>query len=112
MAPVILRSKILEILLQKCSHCDDTVSHSLDLTKPLLVQGRIVEDLRSNAGAMDRRIGIERSDKNLDLGVDALLLLGIFTDDGEGTDAFAVEALGISAVFCRQDQPSQKAVLS
>jgi hypothetical protein len=42
---------------------------------------------------MDRRIGVKRPDKNLDLRVDTLLLLGISANDGEGANTLAVESL-------------------
>jgi hypothetical protein len=42
---------------------------------------------------MDRGVGVERADKDLDLGVDALLLFGGLTHNGESSNTFAIEAL-------------------
>ena len=93
MAPVVLAAELLEVLLEESAHGDDAVGHALDLTEPLLVEGRIVQDLRSDAGTVNGRVGVQRADKDLDLGVDALLLLGRLADDGEGTDTLAVKTL-------------------
>ena len=75
-APVMLASELFKVLLEKSTHGDDAVSHTLDLTEPLLVQRGIIKNLRSNAGAMNRGVGVQRTDKDLDLRVDTLLLLG------------------------------------
>ena len=93
MVPITLASQVLEILLQKRSHLDYTISHSLYLTKPLFVQGRVVQDLGGDSGTMDWRVGVERSYEDLDLRIDALLLLGRVTDDREGPNAFAIQSL-------------------
>jgi len=92
-APVVLASELLQVLLEQSAHGDDAVSHVLDLTEPLLVKGSVVEDLGSDAGTVDRGVGVERTDENLDLGVDALLLVGVLANDGEGTDTLTVETL-------------------
>lgn len=92
-APVVLASKLLKILLEESTHGDDTVSHALDLAEPLLVEGWVIEDLGGDAGAVDRRVRVERADEDLDLRIDALLLLGRFADNREGTDTLTVEAL-------------------
>src|SRR5690242_5679223 len=97
-APVVLAAELLEVLLEGSTHGDDAVSHALDLTEPLLVEGRVVQNLRGNAGAVNGRVGVQGSDKDLDLGVDTLLLLGRLTDDGEGTDTLAVKTLPLSAI--------------
>ena len=71
----------------------DTDRFIADLTEPLLVEGRIVEDPRSDAGTVNGRVGVQWADQDLDLGVDALLLLGRLADNGEGTDTLAVKTL-------------------
>lgn len=86
-----LGAQILEILLEECSHLDDAVGHALDLTEPLLVQAGIVQDLARDTGAVDRRVRVERTDEDLDLRVDALLLFGRVADDAEGADTLAVQ---------------------
>ena len=90
-APVVLGAELLEVLLEEGAHLDDAVGHLLDLGEPLLVELGGVEDLGGDAGAVDRGVGVERADENLDLRVDALLLLGVGADDGEGTDTLTVE---------------------
>lgn len=92
-APVVLAAELLQVLLQERTHGDNAVSHVLDLAQPLLVELGVVQDLRSNAGAVDGRVGVERADKDLDLRVNTLLLLGRFANDGESTDTLAVETL-------------------
>jgi len=42
---------------------------------------------------VDRWVGVKRTDENLDLRVDALLLLGIGADNREGTNTLTVETL-------------------
>jgi hypothetical protein len=42
---------------------------------------------------VDGRVGVERADKNLDLGVNALGFFGRLGDDGEGADTLAVQTL-------------------
>jgi hypothetical protein len=92
-APVVLAAELLEVLLEESTHGDDAVSHALDLTEPLLVESRIVQDFRSDAGTVNGRVGVQWTDKDLDLGVDTLLLLGRLADDGESTDTLAVKTL-------------------
>jgi hypothetical protein len=75
-APVVLAAELLEVLLEESTHGDDAVGHALDLTKPLLVQRRIVEDLRGDASTVDWRVRVEWTDEDLDLRIDALLLVG------------------------------------
>lgn len=89
--PVVGGAELLEVLLEESAHGDDAVSHALDLAEPLLVQGSVVEDGGGDAGAVDGGVGVQRADKNLDLGVDTLALLGVLCDDGEGADTLAVE---------------------
>lgn len=90
-APVVLAAKLLKVLLEQSTHADDAVGHLLDLGEPLLVQGRVIQDLGGNAGTVDGRVGVQRADEDLDLRVDSLLLVGVLGDNGEGTDALTVE---------------------
>jgi hypothetical protein len=92
-APVLAAAKLLEVLFEESPHGDDAVGHLLDLTQPLLVEGGGVENLRGDAGTVNGRVGVQRADKDLDLRVDALLLLGRCADDGEGAYTLAVETL-------------------
>jgi hypothetical protein len=92
-APVVLAAELLEVLLEQGAHGNDAVGHALDLTKPLLVQRRVVKDLGGNAGTVDWRVRVKRADKNLDLRVDTLLLICGLADDGEGTNTLTVETL-------------------
>jgi hypothetical protein len=94
MAPVMLAAEILQVLLQECSHLDDAFCHSLDFDEPLFVQGGVVQDLGCNAGAVDGRVGVERSHEDLDLRVHAFLLLGRLADNRECPDTLAIETLG------------------
>lgn len=93
MAPVVLATELLEVFLQQGAHGDDAVCHILHLTQPLFVQSRVVQDLGSDARAVNRRIGVERPHEDLDLRVDTLLLLDGFANNRKGTNTFAVETL-------------------
>lgn len=53
-----LAAQVLQVLLEQSTHLDDAVSHVLDLTEPLLVQGRVVHDGRGDAGTVDGRVGV------------------------------------------------------
>lgn len=91
--PVVLGAELLEVLLEEGTHGDDSVGHALDLTQPLFVQLGVAEDLGGNAGAVDGGVGVQRADEDLQLRVDTLLLLGVSSSDGEGTDTLSVETL-------------------
>lgn len=91
--PVVLGAELLKVLLEEGTHGDDAVSHLLDLTEPLLVESRAVEDLGGDAGTVDGRVGVQRSDDDLELRVDTLLLVGIGADKGEGTNTLTIETL-------------------
>lgn len=96
-----LGAELLEILLEEGTHGDDAVGHVLDLAQPLLVQLGVAEDLGGNAGAVDGRVGVQRADEDLQLGVDTLLLLSVGGGDGEGTDTLSVETLFLAEVVSR-----------
>jgi hypothetical protein len=91
--PVVLGAELLEVVLEERAHLDDAVGHAFDLAEPLLVQLGVVEDLGGDAGAVHGGVGVERANYDLDLRVDALLLGGVFADDGEGTGTLTVETL-------------------
>ena len=86
-----LASEILKILLQQGSHLDDAVGHSLDLTQPLLVEFWVAEDFAGNSSAIDGRVGVKGTNKNLDLRVDTGLFFCAVGDNAECTNAFTVE---------------------
>lgn len=56
----------------------------------MLVERFVVENLGSDTCAVDGGVGVERADEDLDLRVDAFLLLGIFADNGECANALTV----------------------
>lgn len=91
--PVVLAAELLKVLAEQLAHLDDTVSHALDLTEPLLVQRRIVHDGGGDAGTVDRGVRVEGTNENLDLRLNTLLLLGVLADEGESTDTLTIEAL-------------------
>lgn len=93
--PVVLGAELLEVVLEESTHGDDAVSHLLDLTEPLLVESGAVEDLGGDASTVDGGVGVQRSDEDLELRVDTLLLVGVGADDGEGTNTLTVETLSI-----------------
>ena len=98
MGPVVLAAERLQVLAEQGAHLDDAVSHALDLTEPLLVQLGVVHDGGGDAGTVDGRVGVEGTDENLDLRLDALLLLGGLADEGESTDTLTVETLKNNAL--------------
>lgn len=93
MAPVVLAAKLLEILLQERPHADDSFRHALDLSQPLLVQRRIVQNFRSDAGTVDWRIRVQWPDENLELRVYPLLFLGRLAYDRESSHALPIQTL-------------------
>lgn len=98
MAPIMLASKLLKVVLQERAHLDDAVGHTLDFTEPLLVKSGIVQDGGCNACTMDGRVRVKWANKDLDLGVHALLLLCRSTDNREGTNTLTVETLDIKKI--------------
>lgn len=91
--PVVLATQVLEVLLQESAHLDDPVGHTLDLTEPLLVQLGVVHDGGGDASTVNGRVRVEGTDEDLDLGLHALLLLGGFADQREGTHTLTIETL-------------------
>jgi hypothetical protein len=98
-APVVLATKLLKVLLEEGTHGDDAVSHILDFTEPLLVESRVVENGGSDTGTVDRRVGVERAHENLDLRINAFLLVCRLAHNGEGTDTLAVKTLKQKSVL-------------
>lgn len=90
-----LGAELLEVVLEESAHGDDAVSHLLDLTEPLLVESGAVEDLGGDAGTVDGGVRVQRSDEDLELRVDTLLLVGVGADNGEGTNTLTVETLSV-----------------
>ena len=78
-------------VVESIAHADDPVGHELDLRLPLLVKALVGEDGVGYAGAVERRVGIHRSDEDLQLTLDTGLFLWIGCDEGEGANTFAVE---------------------
>ena len=108
--PVVLATQLFKVLLQQGAHGDDSVGHALDFTKPLLVQSGVVENGRCDTGAVDGRVGVERTNEDLDLRVDALLLVGIGADNGKGTDTLTVKTLMLSISMTDQEKILQEAI--
>jgi len=77
--------------VEPITHADDPVCHKLDLRLPLLVKVFVGEDGVGYAGTVERRVGVHRSDDDLQLALDTGLFLWIGCDEGEGTDTFSVE---------------------
>lgn len=91
--PVVLAAELLQVLAEQGAHLNDAISHALDLTEPLLVQLGVVHDGGGDAGTVDGGVRVEGADQNLDLRLDALLLLGVLTDERESTNTLTVETL-------------------
>lgn len=89
--PVVLAAELLEVGAEGRAHLNDAVSHALDLTEPLLVQSGVVHDGGSDASTVDGRVGVEGTDEDLDLRLNALLLLGVLANEREGTDTLTVQ---------------------
>lgn len=90
--PVALGLVVVDkMVLELGAHGDDAVGHQLDLLEPLGVQLGGVEDSGNNAGTVDGGVGVHGADNDLDLGVDASLLLSRGSDEGEGTGTLTVE---------------------
>ena len=80
-----------QAIIEGIAHGDDPVGHEFDLGLPLLVKVFVGEDSVGDAGAMEGRIGVHRSDNDLQLAIYASLLFGIGSDERESTNTFAVE---------------------
>ena len=91
--PIMFAAELLEVRLKKRSHFDNAFRHALDLAQPLLIEPLVVQDRRGNACTMDRWVGVERPNQDLDLRVDTLLLFRRLAHDGESANTLAVEAL-------------------
>jgi hypothetical protein len=78
-------------VVQLITHADDAVGHALDLGFPLAVELGIAEDGAGNAGTMERRVRVHRTDDDLELRLDASLLLRVGSHDRERADTLAVE---------------------
>lgn len=78
-------------VVEPIAHADDPVGHELDLGLPLLVKVFIGEDGIGDTGSVKGRVGVHRSDEDLQLTLDASLLFWICGNEGESTDTFAVE---------------------
>ena len=78
-------------IVESIAHADNPVGHEFDLGLPLLVKVLVGEDSVGDAGTVDGRVGVHRSDDDLQLTLDTGLLLGIGRDEGESTDTFAIE---------------------
>lgn len=91
--PVVLAAELLKVLAQESAHLNDAVSHALDLTEPLLVQGGVIHDGGGDTGTVNGGVGVEGTDENLDLRLNTLLLLGGLANEREGTNTLTVETL-------------------
>lgn len=91
--PVTLAAKLFKVLLEKSSHSNDSISHSLDFSEPLFVEIGVIQKSRCNSCSMNRWVGIHWSHENLDLRVYAFLLLSWLTNNRECTSAFTIQTL-------------------
>ena len=55
----------------------------------------VAQDVRHDADAVGGRVGVDTTDDGLQLREDDLSFCGVFRDDREGADAFAVEIEGL-----------------
>ena len=78
-------------VVESTAHADDPVGHEPDLRLPLLVQVLVGKDGVGDAGAVERRVRVHRSDEDLQLTLDTGLFLWIGSDKGESANTFAVE---------------------
>jgi hypothetical protein len=63
----------------------------LDFTEPFLLQLGVVQDGADNVSTVNRRVRVHGTDEDLELRINASALIGISTDNGEGTDTFTIE---------------------
>lgn len=99
--PITSRSLLGEQILERSSHGDDTISHELDISEPLLVESWIREDAGSNASSMDWWVGVEWANKDLDLRSNTSSLISVRGNNGESTDSFTLNRINYKnyAVF-------------
>lgn len=65
MVPVLDGSSVFQGLLEGLSHPNDTAGHDLDFVLPQLLERRVLEDGRHDAGSMQRRVGVGGSGADL-----------------------------------------------
>ena len=78
-------------VVESFAHVDDPIGHDPNLRLPFPIKLHVGEDSIDGAGAMEGWSGIHRSDDDLQLTLDAGLLLRVGGNKGESPDAFAVE---------------------
>ena len=103
MLPVAGAALALNHRAQLGAHGDDALRHLLHVLQPLGAQGGVVEDHGGDAGAVHRRVRVQRADDDLQLGHHLGRLLRAAGHHGEGADALAVEA-HVLRVGLRQHQ--------
>lgn len=89
--PVARRAQLFQIVLQFGAHRDDSIGHQFDIAEPFLFQVCITQDFRNQAGAMNRRVAVHRTNQDLDLrhGASGFLLVG--ADQRKGSGSFTVK---------------------
>ena len=107
MRPVMLGAELLKIVTEGRAHRDDAVGHILNLALPLLVESRVVKNLRSDASTVDRGVGVHRSDDDLELRLETGSLFGVLADNGEDTSTLTVKTLKTVSEIMRKAEENK-----
>lgn len=75
MVPVVLAAKGFKVFFEQGPHFNDSICHTLDFPKPLMVPALVVEDFRCNTCTVDRWVRVKRPDKDLKLRIDPFLFV-------------------------------------
>lgn len=84
--PVPAGTFLLKIVTELRADRDDTVSHSLQFTEPLLLQTGVAQNRGSDTSPMNWWVGVQWSDQNLYLGHGAGCLVFVCCYQSESTD--------------------------
>lgn len=85
------------------SHGDNTVSHTLALAVPLLLQRRVRQNGGNDERTVDWRVRVHWTNQDLQLGLHALGFFFILGDDTQSADTFAVQTEVLSVRLGQDD---------
>jgi len=114
-----------ESIVESVAHRDDALCHFLHFTLPsidsvsradvggisngpLRIELRRAEDGARDVGAMHRRVGVHGANDDLELAVNASLLLGRGCDERERANTLAVQAHVLSGVHTYVSRTSRR----
>lgn len=89
--PIASGAGSLEVLNEELAHLDDTIRHNLNVLAPLRSEIRVSQDGGDETSTRDGRVGVVRTDEDLELRIDASRLSGTISENVDGTNALTIE---------------------